>query len=114
MKQTNYSLFVLSDREQCAFDKFKNCDTAMLTLEEFKMLRDKHLVIGSIAGKSDRFDGLPESGLCDISEEGKNLRAYQLIQFRNNRKKDIRYWITTAIAVGALIISTIALILGIT
>ena len=74
---TDVTKIILTPAEQRAFDKFVGeSDTADLTKGEFELLRNRRL---------------------------KALRAYQAVQTRNVKKNDRRYWITTGIAIAALI-----------
>lgn len=111
--QFDYSLVVLSPQEQKLFDLFKDSDKAFLTLEQFNILREKGLVNGSLGGKSDWFDNLPQQGICEISDRGKNLRAYQYNIKLKEWKDDKRYRITTGIAIAALIISIISILVSV-
>ena len=115
---TDYSAFVLSDYAQSLFDRFKESEnaSAILTREAFQVLRDKGLVTNAINGKTDWFDTLPESGVCTLSRAGKALRTYQKKQVREQlqrskveRRKEIRDWITLAVAVFGLILSIISI-----
>ncbi len=115
---TDYSAFVLSEYEQSLFDRFKESknSSVILTREEFKVLRDKGLVTKAINGKTDCFDTLPESVVCTLSKGGKVLRTYQKKQEREQlqrskveRRKEIREWITLAVAVFGLILSIISI-----
>lgn len=106
---TNYSLVVLSKYEQSLFERFRDSNSVVLTKDEFLVLRKKGLVEGAIDGKSDWFDDIPESGICKISGFGKGLRAYQSIERQKALKEDRRYWITTIIAILALILALTSL-----
>ena len=97
------STIVLTDAERKAFDKFSQSDKAFLTQDEFKLLIQKKLVLDSMNGKSSWFDDLPAYGECKLSPTGKDLKAYQAQKNRIKKKADRRYWITTGIAVIALI-----------
>ena len=97
------SKIILTSEEQTAFDSFRRSDSARLTREQFQLLSKKRLIQDSMDGSSGWFDGLPDSGLCRLSELGKDLRAYQAQQVRAVRRDFRRYWITTGIAVAALI-----------
>lgn len=111
--QFDYSLVVLSPEEQKLFDLFKNSDEAFLTLEQFNILREKGLVGSLLGGKSDMFGDLPQQGICEISNRGKNLRAYQYNVRLKEWKDDKRYRITTGIAVSAPIISIISILVSV-
>ena len=92
-------------KEFKVFKKFWHADKADLTQEEFKMLQDYRLVLGAINGKSDWFGDLPAHGLVEISQFGKQFREHA----KERRFDNIRYIITTSIAVVALILSIISL-----
>ena len=109
----DYEKILLTNMEQIAFDKFKYSDTSTLTKTEFQMLKAKGLIIGSINGKSDWFDDLPQSGICEISNLGKNLRLYQHNQKILTRKENRRYRINTALSIIALLIASASLIVSI-
>ena len=108
-----YEKILLSDVEQLAFNKFMYCDTATLSKSEFQILKAKGLIAGSINGKSDWFDDLPQSGICEISDLGKNLRLYQHNQKILTRKENRRYRINTALSIIALLIASASLIVSI-
>lgn len=94
----------LTPEEQRAFDKFAGgSDTADLTRDEFRLLLLKKLIVDSMDGKSAWFSDTPEHGICVLSNTGKELRAYQDMQAHNAKKSDRRYWITTGIAIAALV-----------
>lgn len=97
------SKIVLTDVEQCLFDRFRKSDDVELTIDEYKVLLHKGLIKNSIGGNSGWFDDLPEKGICSLSDTGKDLRAYQAQQNKVERQSSRRYWITTAIAAIALI-----------
>lgn len=110
MAQIDYSLIMLSDRERKIFEKFKVSDTATLTREEFRLLREKGLVAGTMSGASDWFDSLPNKGVCKLSDRGRDLRSYQMLVRRKESTESVRYWITTVIAILALILAVVSLI----
>lgn len=97
------STIVLTDEERKAFDKFSQSDKAFLTQDEFRLLIQKRLILDSMNGKSSWFDDLPDYGECKLSPTGKDLKAYRAQQSHIAKKADRRYWITTGIAVIALI-----------
>lgn len=98
----DFTNLILTDKEQKIFNRFVKRDSVFLSKEEFIALRNRGLVTGILGGKSDSFD-IPESGSCKLSEKGKQFRAYQCRQQKANRKNNRRYWITTGIALAALI-----------
>ncbi len=101
---TDVTKIILTPAEQRAFDKFVGeSDTADLTKGEFELLRNRGLIKNSLNGNSGWFDIVDNAGLCELSDTGKALRAYQAVQTRNVKKNDRRYWITTGIAIAALI-----------
>lgn len=108
-----YDKILLSNAEQAAFDKFKHRDTSPLTKSEFQMLRAKGLITGSIDGKTDWFDELPQSGICKISDLGKNLRLYQHAQEKLSQKDTRRYLINTVLSIIALLIASASLVVSI-
>ena len=97
------STIVLTDAERKAFDKFSQSDKAFLTQDEFRLLIQKKLILDSMNGKSGWFDDLPDYGECKLSPTGKDLKAYRAQQSHVAKKADRRYWITTGIAIIALI-----------
>lgn len=97
------SSVVLTDAERKAFDKFSQSDKAFLTKDEFKLLIQKKLILDSMNGKSGWFNDLPDYGECKLSPTGKDLKAYRAQQIRIAKKTDRRYWITTGIAIIALL-----------
>ena len=97
------STIVLTDEERKAFDKFSQSDKAFLTQDEFRLLIQKRLILDSMNGKSSWFDDLPDYGECKLSPSGKDLKAYRAQQSHIAKKADRRYWITTGIAVIALL-----------
>ena len=97
------STIVLTDEERKAFDKFSQSDKAFLTQDEFRLLIQKRLILDSMNGKSSWFDDLPDYGECKLSPTGKDLKAYRAQQSHIAKKADRRYWITTGIAIIALI-----------
>lgn len=103
METIDVSKIVLTDIEQRLFDLFRGKDDVELTKDEYKILLHKNLIKDSIGGKTGWFDNLPQKGICTISDIGKDLRAYQAKMERSARKEDRKYWITTIIAVVALI-----------
>ena len=94
---------VLTGPEQSAFDKFLDQEEAILTKDEFQLLLRKSLVLDAMDGKSGWFGELPEKGMCKLSQRGMDLRALQSIRRRQEKKDNLRYWITTGIATLALI-----------
>ena len=100
----------LTLEEQRAFDKFAD-DTAELTKGEFELLRNRGLIKNSLNGNSGWFDIVDKSGLCELSDTGKALRAYQAVRARDARKADRRYWITTGIAIAALVTAIASIVL---
>lgn len=97
------SKIVLTEAEQSAFDLFRQTDSAVLTVGQFQLLIKKGLLLDSMDGKSGWFGNLPDFGICKLSDLGKDLRAYQLQQKQIARQQSRRYWITTGIAVVALV-----------
>ena len=93
--------------ESKLFRKFKYSDKAELTDQEFCQLRNYGLVKGAINGKSDWFEDLPSKGIVVISDFGKRYREF----LREKSHDNIRYIITTSIAVAALIISIVSICL---
>lgn len=91
--------------ESKVFQKFKSSDKAELTAQEFCKLRNYGLVNGAINGKSDWFDDLPPKGIVVISDFGRQYREF----LREKRHDNIRYIITTSIAVAALVISIVSI-----
>lgn len=72
----DFSKISLSDEERAAFKKFKKTDSAFLTAEEFKLLRQTKLIENSMDGSSGYFDALPSSGKCVLSVNGKRYKAF--------------------------------------
>lgn len=94
----------LTTAEQQAFDKFSgDNETAVLTYDEFALLRNKGLVKDQMDGASGWFDALPEQGMCQLTDAGKSLHAYQIAEAKSKRTEALRYRITTGIALVALI-----------
>lgn len=117
VNQKDYSKVILTSEEQMLFDKFKYSDEIILSLNDFRVLRNKGLIKSSIDGRSDYFDDLPSQGVCTISDFGKNFRAYQALEQMKNKKENRKFLITTMIAgiavilaAGSLIVSIIALL----
>ncbi len=107
----DYSKIVLTRDEQRLFNRFKHADEAVLTRAEFNLLYKKNLVKGAIGGKSNWFEDIPASGTCQISDNGKDLRAFQSGMQHRNRIENIRYCITTGISVIALITAIVSIVL---
>lgn len=101
---------VLTEEEQILFNKFRKTDHTELTVSEYKILLHKSLIKDHIGGNSGWFSTLPQKGVCEISDIGKDLRAYQLLQKKADRRSSRRYWITTGIAIAALLLSIAALL----
>ena len=97
------SKIVLTGAEQAAFDLFRHTDTVVLTSEQFRLLAAKGLVQKTVDGAAVWFSGIPDRGECRLSNLGKDLQAFQLQQKRTARRESRRYWITTVIAIVALI-----------
>ena len=97
------SKIVLTKEESTAFSKFLRSDQAELTIDEYKILLHKGLINDTIGGSSGWFDNLPEIGVCKISDLGKDLRALQSLRKKEASQSSRRYWITTIIAIIALI-----------
>ena len=93
----------LTEAEQAAFDLFGQTDSVVLTSEQFRLLAQKNLVQKSVDGAAVWFSGIPDHGECCLSQAGKELRTYQLQQKQVARQQSRRYWITTGIAVVALV-----------
>ena len=109
---TDVTKIILTPAEQRAFDKFVGeSDTADLTKGEFELLRNKGLIKNSLNGNSGWFDIVDEFGSCELSDTGKALRAYQAMQVRDAKKNARRYWITTGIAIAALITAIASIVL---
>lgn len=110
MNQIDYSKIVLTKKEQTIFDKFKDTDSAALSTDEFHILKNKDLICNTIDGKTNWFEKYPSKGICVISDKGRNLRAYQLIEKRKDFKRIIWNIINTVLAATSVIVSIIALI----
>ena len=101
---TDVTKIILTPAEQRAFNKFVcESDTADLTKEEFQLLINKGLLKDLMNGKSGWFSVMPDHGQCELNDTGKSLRAYQARQHSAEKKNNRRYWITTGIAIAALI-----------
>lgn len=105
----DYSQFVLTEKEQKAFNKFKRKDTAELTINEYKLLVWKRLVDDIRLDENKILS--PDPIHISLTRVGKELRTYQKGQRAKARKENIRYGITTFIAVVALILSIISICL---
>ena len=99
----DYSRVLLDKRERKIFKRFKHSDTAVLTKDEFKLLRKKDLVKGVLGGQSDSFDITIDKGLCEISDNGRDYRLYKQFVAKSVAIEWVRYAVTTAIAVAAFI-----------
>lgn len=104
------SKIVLTDAEQRLLNRFRESESAELTIEEYRVLLRKGLIKDSIDGSSGWFNDLPKKGICFLSDTGKDLQAYQNQQDRIRRQSSRRYWITTGIAVAALLMSVASLL----
>lgn len=101
---TDVTKIILTPAEQRAFDKFVGeSDTADLTKQEFQLLKNKGLLKNLMDGNSGWFYDMPDHGQCELNDTGKSLRAYQARQHGAEKKASRRYWITTGIAIAALI-----------
>lgn len=105
----DYSQFILTEKEQKAFNKFKRKDIAELTINEYRLLVWKRLVVDIQLDDNKIFS--PDPIQISLSRIGKELRTYQKGQRAKARKENIRYGITTFIAVIALILSIISICL---
>lgn len=105
----DYSQFVLTEKEQKAFNKFKKKDTAELTINEYKLLVWKRLV-DDIRLDEEKILS-PDPVQISLTRMGKELRTYQREQRAKTRKENIRYGITTFIAIIALVLSIISICL---
>ena len=105
----DYSQFVLTEKEQKAFNKFKRKDIAELTINEYNLLAWKRLVDDIQLDDNKIFS--PDPIQISLSRIGKELRTYHRGQLAKARKESIRYGITTFIAVIALILSIISICL---
>lgn len=101
----------LSREVQGVFDRFKDSTSAELTKEEFLKLRKQGLVKRTLGGASDFFDPLPASGVCELSEKGIALQAYQRWKSYEwaTLRKEARS--SRRIAIVSLIIGTLSLLL---
>jgi hypothetical protein len=101
--QFDYSRVLLDKRERKIFKRFKRSDTAVLTKNEFELLRKKDLVKGVLDGQSDWFKVKANHGICEISDNGRDYRLYKQFVAKSVAIEWVRYAVTTAIAVAAFI-----------
>ena len=101
----------LNEKEQKVFNKFGENGEAFLTLEEFQILRPTGLIQERLGDAGPWSNSWPESGLCRLSGDGEKYQRYYLAQRAAERKSARRYWITTGIAITALILSAISIVL---
>lgn len=89
---------VLTEEEQILFNKFQKTDHTELTVSEYKILLHKSPIKDHIGGNSGWFSTLPQKGVCEISDIGKDLRAYQLLQKKADRLSSLclssLFWLT--------------------
>lgn len=96
-EQFDYSALVLTVEEQALFDRFKESDTATLTLDEYhilygKNLNGKRLILPEINGEIPFYsDDDIQSGTCKLSQHGKELRVYQDLMRKAEAKAEERY-----------------------
>ena len=93
----------LTKKERKVFKKFGDDGTAELTLAEFETLRHTKLIQDRLGNYPPGSSTLPPSGKCWLSGDGAEYRRYYLAQRAAERKSTRRYWITTGIAIAALV-----------
>lgn len=76
MQQTDYSMIVLTKEQKKVFRKFKKSNSAILTIDEFKVMNGTALLEQAIDGKSTWFDVNVTKGVCKLSKHGIKYRAY--------------------------------------
>lgn len=95
---------ILTEQEQRVFDKFKKVNSTELTETEFALLRRKGLV-----DNEQLLNAIDLTHIVRLSMRGQEFRAYQKLSRKQQHKEDLRYLITTLIALAALIISLITM-----
>lgn len=83
------SKIILDSSEQKTFNKFRHRDKVVLDPKEFGLLAREHLIKDLVDGQSTNFITPRHRGVCEISDTGKKLRAYQ-----RQKRKDL--WIKNA------------------
>ncbi len=109
----DYTKLILTSQEQELFDRFKESDTATLTPEEYHILRKRNLILSEMSGNSPFFSDDLQSGVCKLSQIGKEFRAYQKKLDEAEHIARIRHWVPVAISAVALIIAIASLIVSI-
>jgi len=98
----DYEKFVLTDSEQFIFNKFKYNHHAKLNHFEYFIMKNKHLVME--CSELSPLDIGTVKKRVSLSRIGNELKAYR----KRYARESCRYWITTAIAIAALILSILA------
>lgn len=108
----DYSQFVLTGEEQSLFDRFKESDTAVLTLAEYQILYYKRLILPEIDGIVPIPPNDIQSGTCELSQRGKELRVYQDALHKAENTARFRFWVPVGISVGALAVAIASFVLS--
>ena len=111
MEIIDVSKVVLDEPTQKAFNKFRRKDKAILTPEQFNLLSEERLIKALSNGKPTNWGSPKGNSECEISDLGKKLRAYQYQQNRNQKTENIRYLVTTAIAIAAWVTAIVSIVL---
>ena len=100
----DYEKFVLTEKEQTIFNKFKKNNTAELSGPEYNLMIWKRLVDDAQIPNS-----IDKLFTVRLSRVGQELRTYQKMHKKKIMSDNIRYGVTTVIAVVALVLSLLSL-----
>ena len=102
MKCENIKDIVLTPEENEIFMLFKHSDKVFLTVAQYKLLLPTGLIKSSLNNKTGWFDNLLD-GYCEISDLGKRYRESLNLKHKADRSENLKYIITTVIAILALL-----------
>lgn len=105
-------LFLSASEEALFLKRFRKTDSAQLTRNEFMAFRSRGLVKGAMSGVSDWFDGLPDKGVCELSDKGKMFRAFLLSRIKETKKNDVSSALAICISILSLGLSVAAFVVS--
>ncbi len=100
MRQFNFDLLILTEKQKEIFKKFMNNNSAFLTYEEYNLMADTSLLKQAISNKSTWFDqDFSKGGLCTLSHQGEKYRTYLKNKKSINRSDFMKYFISLFISI---------------
>jgi len=93
----DFEKLILTEQEQKVFNKFNKVNSTDLTEIEYNLLKCKGLV-----DDEQLHNYIDHTYTARLSGNGRDFRAYQKLCQKKRFKDELRYWITTLIALGSL------------